>query len=162
MSVSHLLFSLTLVSQTNADQRTLSNLKLLRISLLIIYNTTQIKRLKVSKGQQNKKKSSQNAFSEIIVPDNFPRHFRKLSLPQWNLFLVQLLISNMKLSMLFRVIQWKLSGIFRTQNQVFRGPPRKELFCKMLWCNITIPHVWSKALKNTLWKHSFLIKLQAC
>ena len=72
---------LTALCQKKANPRTLSHLNLKTYSA-IIHNATQIQCLKFQRGSKSNRNSCQKLFLQMIVPDSFCTHFRKLSLPQ--------------------------------------------------------------------------------
>ena len=63
-------------------------------------------------------------FLQVVISDKFWRHFVKFSLLQWNV-LVQLLIGNMELFLLFQMFSWEISQIIQTQKQLWIGALQK-------------------------------------
>ena len=93
-------------------------------NLSIIYTTTQIQLLKFWWASKSNRNSCWMILLLVVVPDKFWRHFVKFSLPQWS-FLVQLLIGNMELFLLFQMFAWEISQIFQTQKQLSSGALQK-------------------------------------
>ena len=54
----------------------------------------------------------------------FTGHFVKFLLPQWS-FLLQLLIGNVELFLLFQMFACEISWIFQTQKQLLSGAQQK-------------------------------------